>query len=246
MTRAAKLPAGRHEGIPMSSNYDAAGYGARRVGYGERPAVIVVDFQRAFTDPAFPGGRSPHIHRAVERTADLLGHARRRGIPVACCNVAWCGPGDAGHWKVDSIFDGSYWHGHPATALDPRIHDPAYDVHFTKSAPSMFFQTPLVLFLTRQRVDTVIVTGCTTSGCVRATINDSFSYGFRTIVPEQCVGDQEEQPHRDNLRDVGRRYADVVDADEVIAWINELAAPSSAGQALLDRGEELALAAHLR
>ena len=99
---------------------------------------------------------------------------------------------------------------------------PGYDVTFTKSAPSIFFQTPLMLFLTKQRVDTVIVTGCTTSGCVRASINDSFSYGFRTIVPEQCCGDQELQPHKDNLRDVGRRYADVLDVDEVIGYIDGL------------------------
>jgi maleamate amidohydrolase len=109
-------------------------------------------------------------------------------------------------------------------ALDPRIYEPGYDVVFTKSAPSIFFQTPLILFLTRQQVDTVIVTGCTTSGCVRASVNDSFSYGFRTIVPEQCVGDMERQPHEDNLRDVGRRYADVLDLAEVLGYIDGLEA----------------------
>lgn len=206
----------------MSDHYDEAGYGGKRVGFGERPAVVVVDFQLSFTDPTYPGGRSPHVHAAVERTAELLRHARARGVPVAACNVAWNGPGDVGHWKVDSIYDGSYWKGHPATELDPRIHQPGYDVTFTKSAPSIFFQTPLMLFLTKQRVDTVIVTGCTTSGCVRASINDSFSYGFRTIVPEQCCGDQELQPHKDNLRDVGRRYADVLDVDEVIGYVDGL------------------------
>ncbi len=86
---------------------------------------------------------------------------------------------------------------------------------FTKSAPSIFFLTPLVNILTKNRVDTVIVCGCTTSGCVRASIIDSFSYGYRTIVPEECVGDMEEGPHRDNLRDVGRRYADVMKLDAV-------------------------------
>ena len=206
----------------MTDQFAEAGYGVREIGFGERPAVVVVDFQRAFTDPEFPAGRSSHIHAAVTRTAELLDHARRAKVPVAACNVAWNGADDAGYWKVDSIYDGTFWTGHPATELDPRIHNPEYDVTFTKSAPSIFFQTPLMLYLTKQRVDTVIVTGCTTSGCVRASINDSFSYGFRTIVPEQCCGDQEPGPHRDNLRDVGRRYADVHDTDDVIAYLDAL------------------------
>ena len=206
----------------MSDNYDVAGYGGRTIGFGERPAVVVVDFPLSFTDPTYAAGRSPHVHAAVERTRELLGHARARGVPVACCNVAWNGPGDMSYWKVDSLYDGTYWKGHPAVELDPRIHEPGYDVTFTKPAPSIFFQTPLELFLTKQQVDTVIITGCTTSGCVRASINDCFSYGYRTIVPEQCCGDQEEQPHKDNLRDVGRRYADVLDVGDVIAYIDSL------------------------
>jgi maleamate amidohydrolase len=129
-----------------------------------------------------------------------------------------------GHWKVSSLYDGTFFIGHPSMALDPRIHEPGYDVTFTKSAPSIFFQTPLVLFLTKQRVDTVIITGCTTSGCVRASINDSFSYGYRTIVPQECVGDMEEGPHNDNLRDVGRRYADVMKLQDVIKYIDNLEA----------------------
>ena len=206
----------------MTDNYSTAGYGGETVGFGLRPAVLVVDYQLGFTDPRFPAGRSPHIHAAVERTAELLEHARARNVPVANCNVAWCGAADMGHWKVSSLYDGSFFKGHPSTELDPRTYEPGYDVTFTKSAPSIFFQTPLILFLTRQQVDTVIITGCTTSGCVRASINDGFSYGFRVIVPEQCCGDQETQPHRDNLRDVGRRYADVMDTDDVIAYLDAL------------------------
>jgi maleamate amidohydrolase len=208
----------------MSDRYDEAGYAGEAIGFGERPAIVNVDFQLSFTDPQYVTGKSELVHAAVENTATLLAHARRKGIPVASCNVGWCGPEDMGHWKVSSLYDGSFFIGHPSMALDPRIHDPAYDVTFTKSAPSIFFQTPLVLFLTKQRVDTVIITGCTTSGCVRASINDSFSYGFRTIVPEECVGDQEEQPHKDNLRDVGRRYADVLPLSEVLKYIDGLEA----------------------
>jgi maleamate amidohydrolase len=127
-----------------------------------------------------------------------------------------------GHWKVTSLYDGSFFKGHPSIELDERIYEPGYDVTFTKPAPSIFFQTPLELYLTRQQIDTVIITGCTTSGCVRASINDGFSYGYRVIVPEQCVGDMEEQPHQDNLRDVGRRYADVLGVDAVIQYLDGL------------------------
>ena len=91
-----------------------------------------------------------------------------------------------------------------------------------KTGASIFFQTPIVQFFTKERVDTVIVVGCNTSGCIRASVIDAFSYGYRVVVPEPCVGDVEEQPHWDNLRDVGRRYADIVELDDVIAYIENI------------------------
>ncbi|MGE0751266.1 MAG: isochorismatase family protein [Variibacter sp.] len=199
----------------MSNRFDDAGYGMIPVGFGTKPAVVVVDFQRAFTDPTFVTGRSPHIHQAVEATAKLLKVARLHGVPVASCRTAWCSEKDVIRWKTASISSGLLI-GDPATEMDARIYDAAYDVNFTKAAPSIFFGTPLVSYLTKAQVDTVIVTGCTTSGCVRASIIDAFSWGFRTIVPEDCVGDMEVEPHRANLLDVGRRYADIATASECI------------------------------
>ncbi len=198
-------------------DFEKAGYGGQSIGFGERCAVLVVDFQLGFTDGESPLGRSAHVQRAVENTATLLAAAKARSVPVAACRVAWSGPEEMSYWKVDSVYDGRFYHGHPCTAIDPRIADPDYIFVFTKPAPSIFFRTPLGTWLTRHRIDTTIVTGCTTSGCVRASINDSFSYGYRTIVPEDCCGDQEVGPHRDNLRDVGRRYADVVTLADVLA-----------------------------
>lgn len=199
----------------MSNRFDDAGYGMIPIGFGTKPAVVVVDFQRAFTDPTFVTGRSPHIHQAVETTAKLLKAARQHGVPVASCRTAWCSEKDMIRWKTASISSGLFI-GDPATEMDARIYDAAYDVNFTKAAPSIFFGTPLVSYLTKAQVDTVIVTGCTTSGCVRASIIDSFSWGFKTIVPEDCVGDMEVESHRANLLDVGRRYADIVTASECI------------------------------
>ncbi|MFQ5466674.1 MAG: isochorismatase family protein, partial [Kiloniellaceae bacterium] len=96
-----------------------------------------------------------------------------------------------------------------------------YDVAVCKTGPSIFFQTPVMPFFVKERVDTVIVTGCVTSGCIRASVIDAFQFGFRTIVPEDCVGDHEEQPHNDNLRDVGRRYCDVTESGAAIDYIED-------------------------
>lgn len=205
----------------MSDGFAMAGYGGPAIGFGERPVVLVVDLQAGFTRPEFPLGRSAHVQRAVDNTVALLRDARSRNFPVATCNVAWGSRRDMAYWKVTSLYSG-WFHGDPATVMDARIHDPAYDFHFTKSAPSMFFGTPLMTYLTKCRVDTVIVTGATTSGCVRATIVDSFSHGYRTMVPEECCGDMEEGPHRDNLRDVGRRYADVVTLADTLEYFRRL------------------------
>ena len=202
----------------MSDRFDQAGYGTIPVGFGERLAVVVVDFQLAFTDPSFPAGRSPHVQRAVENTTVLLKVARRHNVPVATCHTAWCGERDMIPWKASAIRTGMF-HGDRGTEMDPRIRDAAYDAHFVKATPSIFFGTALVPFLIKNRVDTVIVTGCTTSGCVRASIIDSFAWGFRTIVPEDCVGDMEQSAHEANLLDVGRRYADIVTSAECIAEI---------------------------
>lgn len=206
----------------MTDKYEDVGYNSGRVGFGERPAVVVVDFQTAFTDPKFPMGNLPLVHRAVENTAKLLKVARTCNVPVASCYVAYGSERDMPYWKIAPVRE-QFFHGDPCTEIDPRVHDPDYDFVFCKGAPSIFFETPLLTFLTKQRIDTVIVTGCTTSGCVRASINDSFSYGYRTMVPEDCVGDADERPHHDNLRDVGRRYADVTTLEETCDYLEEVA-----------------------
>ncbi|MCG8440981.1 MAG: isochorismatase family protein [Caulobacterales bacterium] len=211
----------------MSNRFDVVGYGQAPIGFGERPAIIVVDFQVGFTRPEYPAGISPHIHRAVENTAVLLKSARARGVPVAVCNVAWGSERDMSYWKVPMLYRDMFY-GDASTAFEPKTYDKDYDFAFTKSAPSMFFGTPLVTFLTKQRVDTVFVTGCTTSGCVRATINDSFSHGFRTMVPEECVGDMEEDAHIANLTDVSRRYADVVTLEASLNYLEKFEVKAAA------------------
>ncbi len=201
-------------------DYQNRSYGEIPVGFGERPGIVVVDFQTAFTDPRYPLGGAPLVMRAVENTAKLLEVARRYDVPVASCYTAYMNEREMPYWKITAVRD-TFREDHPGSALDPRIHDPSYDLTVCKKAPSIFFETGVSAYFVKERVDTVIVTGCNTSGCIRATAIDSFSYRFRTIVPEDCVGDIEEQPHRDNLRDLGRRYVDVVDLATCLSFLDE-------------------------
>lgn len=202
-------------------DYNQRGYGDKEIGWGERPGVVVVDFQRGFTDPEFRMGGAEMIDRAVERTVEVIGAARAAGCPVAACVMGYDSQDAMPYWKIAPLRE-ELIIGHASVELDPRIAAAQPDLVVTKSAPSIFFNTPVAQFLVKQRVDTVIVTGCITSGCVRASVVDSFSLGFRTIVAEDCVGDHEEEPHISNLRDVERRYADISNADAVIAEFERL------------------------
>ena len=201
--------------------YRDIGYGAAEIGFGERPGILVVDFQTGFTDSRFPLGGCALVHRAVENSARVLAAARAARVPVANCYTAYHSERDMLHWKIAPVRE-EFFEGHPCTAMEPRTSDADYDYILRKSAPSIFFQTPVAAFLTRHGVDTTIVMGCMTSGCVRASVIDSFSLGYRTVVPEDCVGDADERPHRDNLRDVGRRYADIVSSDHVLDYLDDI------------------------
>jgi maleamate amidohydrolase len=199
----------------MSDVYSAKSYGEHEIGFGDSIGILVVDFQRGFTEARFPMGGSDHVERAVTNTARLLEVARARRAPVASCYVAYANDEEHPHWKVGAVTR-ELRRGSEAVELDPRIADHDYDYVFEKWGASAFFMTPLSSFFTRHKVDTVAVTGCVTSGCVRASVVDAFQFGFRTMLVADCSGDQEEGPHNDTLRDVGRRYADIVGADDVI------------------------------
>lgn len=202
----------------MTNAFEAATYGALPIGFGERAAVLVVDYQKGFTDPRCAMGKSPRIHAARDRTVELLAEARRCKVPVASCFTAYHSARDVLRWKVGAVRDG-FREGSLEAEMDDAIADPAYDYIFQKSGPSIFFQTPLTGFLTKHRIDTVLVTGCVTSGCVRASVIDAFSCGYRTIVVEDCCGDPGKEEHEANLKDVGRRYADIVTSADVLPYL---------------------------
>lgn len=205
----------------MQDAFESATYGAREVGYGERPAVLVVDFQRGFTDPSFTMGKNERIHAARDETVELLEAARRANIPVASCYVGWQSIKDIQYWKIDALYE-EFFIGSGALDIDPQLLDEDYDFTFLKCAPSMFFQTPMLPFLTKHRIDTAIITGCVTSGCVRATTIDAFSYGYRTIVVDDCCGDPQQDSHEANLRDVNRRYADVRSKSDILSYFDDV------------------------
>mmetsp|Transcript_687 Transcript_687/g.2402 ORF Transcript_687/g.2402 Transcript_687/m.2402 type:complete len:241 (-) Transcript_687:265-987(-) len=198
-----------------------ASYGARKVGYGTSPALLIVDFQEGFTNPKFKLGRSPRIHAARDATLPVVEAARAAGIPVASCGCGWQSAKDMQYWKVTALEE-DFLQGSDALAIDPLLYDPSYDFSFTKCAPSMFFMTPIVTFLTKHKVDTVVVTGCVTSGCVRATVVDAFSYGYRVAVAEDCCGDPAQDSHEANLRDIDRRYADIKSSHDIIDYFHQL------------------------
>lgn len=201
----------------MSDIYAQRGYGSRPLGFGAKIGVVVVDFQRGFIDPEFPMGGAPMVDQAVRNTVPVIEAARRAGLPVVACVNGYDTPRAAPHWKVAPVLD--LLKDSASTELDPRIAAAGPDVVLMKSAPSIFFATPAAAILTRERVDTVIVTGCITSGCVRASVNDAFSLGFRVMVPHDCVGDHDQAAHDQNLKDVERRYADIIDSATAIAEI---------------------------
>lgn len=196
-----------------------------RFGFGDKIAILNVDFQQAYTRPdLFPKTAyvtDPDQISWVNRISAL---ARAKAMPVVWSHVAYkADAGDAGVWGTrtntpDSLQNIKY--DSERHAFDPRCDiDESVDLVFTKRMPSLFFETPLASYLTWHKVDTVLITGGSTSGCVRATAVDALSHGYRTIVAEECVADKHESYHYANLTDLQLKYADVVNAQEVVDWL---------------------------
>jgi len=196
----------------------------KRFGFGERIAIVNVDPQKSYTRPdLFKTAYVTDPHQ-MEHINNISKAARAKGLPVIWTHVAYMETAaDAGVWGTrtdtpDSLQNIKY--GSKRTEFDDRLDiDPAVDAVYTKRMPSAFFETPLNSFLTWHKIDTVVVTGGSTSGCVRATAVDSLSYGYRTIVPIECVADKHESYHFANLTDLLIKYADVVDVKEVYDWL---------------------------
>jgi maleamate amidohydrolase len=190
------------------------------VGFGTSPAVVVVDMSRAFTDPSTRVGAE--AGDTVAAIARVLEAARARGsVPVFFTTMAFEPDGrDGGTWvkKIPALLD-LHTDDRAAMEIDPRIAPADDEIVFNKKFASAFFGTPLVSQLASRGVDTVILTGCSTSGCIRATAVDGVSYGYRIIVPEECVADRAPEPHDANLFDIQSKYGDVIGVDEVLEYL---------------------------
>jgi maleamate amidohydrolase len=157
---------------------------------------------------------------AVRETADLLDIARRNDNPVIFTKVIYSLSGLDGGIFVQKVPElRKMIEGEPLADIVPELPPASQDVIITKQYASAFFGTSLAPLLTSHGVDTLIVTGCSTSGCVRATAVDGMQHGFRVIVPRECVGDRHAAPHEANLFDIDSKYGDVVSKAEVMEYL---------------------------
>jgi maleamate amidohydrolase len=195
----------------------------KKFGFGDKLAIVNVDFQQAYTRLDLFKTSYQTDPRQIEYTNTISRLAREKGMPVIWSRVGYKDDaGDAGVWGTrtdtpDSLQNIRY--GSERHAYDPRCEIDANDLQYTKRMPSAFFETPLNSYLRWHKVDTVIVTGGSTSGCVRATAVDALSYGFRTIVPIETCADKHESYHFANLTDLLIKYADVEPVQSVIDWL---------------------------
>jgi maleamate amidohydrolase len=206
--------------------YERARLG-QSVTLGARPAVLVVDFSRGFTDPESTMGSE--LTREVEATNRLLAAAREREIPVIFTTIGFePNMKDGSLWLekapgLGELIIGSKW-----VEIDPRLERRDEETVILKKGASAFFGTNLPSILVSQGVDTIIMCGATTSGCVRATAVDLLQYGYPTLVPRECVGDRAQAPHEANLVDIQAKYADVVSVEDALAYIESASRKSGA------------------
>ena len=194
---------------------------ASRSGYGKKPALLIIDFSNGFTDPESPLGGN--FDQQLETTASLLTEFRRGGLPVVYTTVAYQSDyRDAGVFirKVPSL--SILVEGSDLVKIDKRIAPQDGEHVIVKKFASSFFGTELDVYFHGLGVDTVIITGCTTSGCVRASAVDSLQHGFQTIVVREGVGDRAEGPHHANLFDMDAKYCDVESERDVLDYLCSL------------------------
>lgn len=193
---------------------------------GERPAVLVVDFSCGFTDPECALGAN--MSDEIEATRRLLDAARARALAVVFTTIGFeASLKDGALWiqKAPALADlqlGGRW-----VEIDPRLERREDETVIVKKGASAFFGTNLAAILVSQGVDTVILCGATTSGCIRATAVDLLQHGFPTLVPRECVGDRAQAPHEANLFDIQAKYADVVSLEDALGYLESV--PERAG-----------------
>ena len=204
----------------LDDNYARANYHSAQH-WGKRPALVLIDFAQAYFDKDMPLFGGQGCQSALDNAARLAPVARKLGIPVVFTEVKYTpGGADGGAFysKVPALscFDA----GTDSQRLADGLSMEENDILITKQYPSAFFGTSLDATLRWLKVDTLLLTGVTTSGCVRATCIDSISYGFVTLVVSDAVGDRAQGPHDANLYDMSAKYADLLNTEEAISYLS--------------------------
>lgn len=215
--------------------YQGAGLGTN-MGIGSRPALVIVDVQYGFTGDSpedieqsiqkYPTSCGESSWTAIGHIKKLLEAVREVELPVFYTIIegSKTTPNDRVAIKGNIFDHPELLEGAKGTQVVEMLKPKSGEVIISKKKPSAFFGTPLISYLTAQQVDTLIVTGCTTSGCVRATVIDAFSNNFKVIVPEECSFDRGITSHAINLFDMQQKYADVVPTEEVIKELENIKA----------------------
>lgn len=200
------------------ANYQ--GVWGNRIGFGQRPALVVIDFLKAYTIEGAPL-YAPGVVEAVAQTPALIASARASGIPVIHTRILYLAENcaDGGMWVKKSPVMKAMVEGNVLAEFCEGVEPAAGELVIVKQYASAFFGTSLASHLHAQGIDTVIMAGCSTSGCIRASAVDAVQHGFRAIVVRDCVGDRHPDPHNANLFDIDSKYGDVVSREEAIAEI---------------------------
>jgi maleamate amidohydrolase len=203
--------------------YLSKGFGGR-VGFGSSPAIIVIDMAKAWLDGSSPLG-SRNVQGVMEHILRILKVGRERKVPIFFTTMVF----DAGGVEAAGPIGRKLLHtsqahsldrGTDATVLDPRLERGRDEILIEKQRASAFWGTPLDSYLIGRRIDTLIITGCSTSGCIRGTAEAAHNANYHTIVVSDAVGDRHPLAHECNLTDIDMRYGDVVSADDVIAYLH--------------------------
>jgi len=194
-----------------------------KMGFGESPAVLVIDMCYAFVEPAFPLAGGVRPDETIRSIGKLISVARKERIPVLYTTTRTPrNDADWGRWKSVTLRSNPDIGKDDAWKITPELSPLPRESVLFKTRPSGFFGTDLANLLIHQCVDTVIVTGMTTSGCVRATVVDAFSYNLRVVVPEECVADRVELSHKVSLLDIHMKYGDVLPLNQVIRYLKRI------------------------